>query len=143
MKDIDVQFNLQQEYREKQEKYVYYLIALSVSAIGFSIYKTDNQSLTFSQIPLGIAILSWSISIFCGLKFLKYIISNLYANNAYFEIIKENNQESINAKIKGFREAMKINSKSMSIYFKIQGFLFYLGILLFIAWHIIEMYLKT
>jgi hypothetical protein len=143
MKDIDVQFNLQQEYREKQEKYVYYLIALSVSAIGFSIYKTDNQSLTFSQIPLGIAILSWSISIFCGLKFLKYIISNLYANNAYFEIIKENNQDSINAKIKGFRKAMKINSKSMSIYFKIQGFLFYFGILLFIVWHIIEMYLKT
>lgn len=143
MKDIDVQFNLQQEYREKQEKYVYYLIALSVSAIGFSIYKTDNQSLTFSQIPLGIAILSWSISIFCGLKFLKYIISNLYANNAYFEIIKENNQESLNAKIKGFIEAMKINSKSMSIYFKFQGLLFYLGILLFIAWHIIEMYLKT
>ena len=84
----EIQFNIQQEFREKQEKYVYYLIAISVSAIGFSVYKTENQSLTYSQIPLALAVLSWSISIFCGLKFLKYVISCLYANNGYYEIIK-------------------------------------------------------
>ena len=65
----EIQFNIQKEFREKQEKYVYYLIALSVSAIGFSVYKTENQSLAYSQIPLALAVLSWSISIFCGLKF--------------------------------------------------------------------------
>lgn len=145
----DIQFNIQQEFREKQEKYVYYLIALSVSAIGFSIYKTQNQGLTCSQIPLALAVLSWSISIFCGLKFLKYVISNLYANNSYFEIINGNhpgigkNPEYIEAGVKGFKEALKINSNAMSINFKIQGYLFYSGILLFIVWHIIEMYLKT
>ena len=44
----EIQFNIQQEFRDKQEKYVYYLIALSVSAIGFSVYKTEKLSLTFS-----------------------------------------------------------------------------------------------
>jgi len=145
----EIQFNIQQEFRDKQEKYVYYLIALSVSAIGFSIYKTENQSLTYSQIPLGLAVLSWSISIFCGLKFLKYVISNLYANNSYFEIIKGNhpnigNQpELIKAGVEGFKEAMQINSDTMVKYFKFQGYTFYFGIILFIVWHIIEMYLKT
>jgi hypothetical protein len=144
-----IQFNIQQEFREKQEKYIYYLIALSVSAIGFSIYKTENQSLTYSQIPLALAVLFWSISIFCGLKFLKYVISNLYANNGYYEIIKGrhpgigHDPDMIKSGIEGFREAMEINGKAMKMYFKFQAYLFYFGIILFIAWHISEMYLKT
>jgi hypothetical protein len=145
----EIQFSIQQEFREKQEKYIYYLIALSVSAIGFSIYKTENKTLTYSQIPLALAVIFWSISIFCGLKFLKYIISNLYANNDYYEIIKGRhpitgkNPELIQIGVEGFQEAMKINSKAMKMYFKLQGYLFYSGIILFILWHITEMYLKT
>ncbi len=145
----EIKFKIQQEFRDKQEKYVYYLIALSVSAVGFSIYKTENHSLTCSLVPLGLAVLSWSISIFCGLKFLKYTISNLYANNVYYEIIEGkhpdigNTPDYIKAGVAGFKEAMEINIKTMEIYFKIQGYLFYIGILLFIVWHIIEMYLKS
>lgn len=145
----EIQFNIQQEFREKQEKYIYYLLALSVSAIGFSIYKTENSTLTYSQIPLALAVLCWSISIFCGLKFLKYIISNLYANNDYYEIIQGRfpstgkNPELIKYAVQGFQQAMKINSGAMKIYFKFQGILFYSGIILFIVWHITEMYLKT
>jgi ABC-type transport system involved in multi-copper enzyme maturation permease subunit len=145
----DIQFNIQQEFREKQEKYVYYLIALSVSAIGFSIYRTENQSLAYSKIPLALAVISWSISIYCGLKFLKYVISNLYANNDYYEITNGRHPELgkdpelIECGIKGFMEAMKINSKEMKKYFNFQSYLFYFGIVLFIVWHIIEMYLKT
>lgn len=145
----EIQFNIQQEFRDKQEKYVYYLIALSVSAIGFSVYKTEKLSLTFSQIPLAIAVLSWGLSIFCGLKFLKYTISNLYANNDYFKIVKGkhpdigNQPELIKVGVESFREAMKTNGKTMKKYFRFQSYLFYSGIILFIVWHIIEMYLKT
>lgn len=145
----EIQFNIQQEFREKQEKYVYYLIALSVSAIGFSIYKTENKSLTYSQIPLALAVICWCISIYCGLKFLKYVISSLYANNGYYEIIKGrhpdigNHPEFIKAGVKGFKEAIELNGKAMKIYFKFQGYLFYSGIMFFIFWHIFEMYLKT
>ena len=39
------QRQIQRQYRTQQEKYVYYLIAISVSAIGFSIYKTENHYL--------------------------------------------------------------------------------------------------
>ncbi|WP_348825110.1 hypothetical protein [Flavobacterium aestuarii] len=84
----EIQFNIQQEFREKQEKYVYYLIAISVSAIGFSIYKTEKHELNVTLIPLAFAVICWSISIFLGLKFLKYVLSMLYANSSYFDIIK-------------------------------------------------------
>ncbi|MDR6967443.1 hypothetical protein J2X31_001454 [Flavobacterium arsenatis] len=144
----EIQFKIQQEFRDKQEKYVYYLIALSVSAIGFSIHKTENHSLAYSQIPLALAVMCWSVSIICGLKFLKYVISNLYANNDYYEITKGrhpsigNDQDLIKRGIESFHEAMKVNSKAMKRYFKFNQYLFYFGIILFIVWHIIEMYLK-
>ncbi|ESU20212.1 hypothetical protein FEDK69T_30270 [Flavobacterium enshiense DK69] len=145
----ETRFEIQKEFRERQEKYVYYLIALSVSAIGFSIFKTDNQTLNIYQIPLAIAVICWSVSIFCGLKFLKYVISSLYNNNSYFEIINGkdpkvgNNLEKIEISIEAFKEAWKINANSMKRYFTWQGYLFYTGIILFIVWHIIEMYFRT
>lgn len=145
----EIQFSIAQEFRQKQEKYIYYVIALSVSAIGFSVYKTENQSLSYSQIPLAIAVLFWIISVFCGLKFSKYVISNLYANFDYFNIIKGkhpilgDNPEIIKAGVDGFKEAIDENSKWMKIYFKLQSYLFYFGIILFIVWHVLEMYLKT
>lgn len=145
----EIQFNIQKEFREKQERYVYYLIALSVSAIGFSIHKTSNQSLSFYQIPLAIAVVCWVFSIFCGLKFLKYVISSLYNNNSYFDIINGryddigNNAENIQIGIKAFKKATSINQISMKRYFSSQGYLFYGGIILFIVWHVLEMSLKT
>lgn len=145
----EVQFSIQQEFRDKQEKYVYYIIAISASAIGFSVYKTENHVLDYSLLPLGLAVLSWSMSIFFGLKFLKYVISCLYANNGYYDIIKGrhpdlgSDPDYINAGIQGFREAMKTNGKRMKIYMALQGGLFYSGILSFLVWHVLEMYLRV
>jgi uncharacterized membrane protein YtjA (UPF0391 family) len=142
----EVQIEIQKQFRQQQEKLVYYIIALSVSAIGFSIYKTTGQSLKVVQIPIGLAVICWSISIYCGLKFLKYVISNLYANNEYFEIKRGNNSDvgnhpdAIEAGIKGYKAAMVINQNRMKRFFKYQSLLFYIGIILFIIWHLLEMY---
>lgn len=142
----EVQIEIQKQFRQKQEKLVYYIMALSVSAIGFSIYQTTGQSLKVVQIPLGFAVISWSMSIYYGLKFLKYVISSLYANNEYFEIIKGNNSNvgkhpiAIESGVKDFKAAMKINQSRMKHYFKYQSILFYIGMILFIIWHLLEMY---
>lgn len=142
----NAQLEIQKQFRQQQEKLVYYIIALSVSAIGFSVFKTTGQNLKIIQIPLGLAIICWSISIFCGLKFLKYLISNLYANNEYLEIEKGkhpeigNNPDAIAAGIEGFKGAMIINGNRMKRYFNFQNSLFYVGIILFVTWHILEMY---
>lgn len=140
--------NLKQ-FRQQQEKYIYYLIALSVTAIGFSVLKTNEESLKWTQMPLGIAVLSWAISTYCGLTFLKYVISNLYANNAYFDIIKGtypdvgNHPELKKAAESGIIHAMNTNSIKAEKFAKWQGRLFYCGIIFFLIWHVIEMYLRT
>ncbi|WP_375324528.1 hypothetical protein [Flagellimonas sp. GZD32] len=146
---MEVQKEIQRQFRQQQEKFVYYMIALSVTAIGFSIYKTTGLQLKWSQIPLGLAILFWGVSVFCGLRFLKYVISTLYANNAYFDIMQGRDTEigthpkKIEAATKGVKQAMESNSNRASAYSKWQERLFYLGIILFLLWHIIEMYQAT
>jgi hypothetical protein len=64
------QLQLHKEFREKQEKYTYYIIALCVTAIGFSVLQTTGQPLKVMQLPLAVAVISWGISIYCGLQFI-------------------------------------------------------------------------
>lgn len=81
--------------------------------------------------------------------FIKYVISILYANNDYFDIINGKHPELGNdlARVKatsdGIIHAMISNRDTASKYFKWQGRLFYSGIILFIVWHITEMYFKS
>lgn len=143
---MEEQKEIRQQFRQQQEKYVYYLIALSVAAIGFSVHITIGEPLKWIQLPLGLSVLSWGLSVFFGLKFIRYAISTLYANNAYFEIIKGqypevgSNPHLIDAATKGIKNAMETNITNASRISEWQNRLFYAGIVLFIVWHVIEMY---
>ncbi len=146
---MEEQKEIQKQFRNQQEKFAYYIIGMSVTAIGFSVYKTTGKGLDCVQIPLALSVLCWGVSVFCGLKFLKYVISTLYANNAYFEIQKGNypdvgnHPQKIEAATEGIKQAMSSNSDVASKYSKWQERLFYIGIVLFIIWHVLEMYKTT
>ncbi|MEO8762204.1 MAG: hypothetical protein ABI388_11760 [Bacteroidia bacterium] len=140
------QKEIQKQFREQQQKYTYYIIALCVAAIGFSIHETMGQPLRCSQIPLGISIFFWGLSVFCGLRFTAYGISTLYANNAYIDILNGKNKkygthpEKITAASTGVSKAMESNIEVGAKYAKWQNIGFYIGSVCFIIWHIVEMY---
>jgi hypothetical protein len=145
----DQQAEAEKEFREGQSKLFYYTIALCVTAIGFSVYQTLGRPLTWALIPLGLAVLSWSLSIYCGLTFFGYVLSNLWANVEMFTIMKGihplvgSHPERISAALKGMEEGSKKNAKSGFRLAKYHTRLFYLGMFFFILWHTWEMYLKT
>lgn len=145
----ELQKELRQQFRQQQEKYAYYVVALCVAAIAFSIHETINKPLSFSHIALGIAILGWGTSIFCGLKFIAYVISTLYANNAYFEILQGKDEKvgkhplNIESAGRGVKEAMRLNSETALKYGQWQNKGFYFGSVAFLFWHILEMYKNT
>ena len=146
---MEEQKEIVKQFRQQQEKYAYYIIALCAAAIGFSVTKTSGQPLRWVQIPLGLAVFSWALSMYSGLKFLSYVISSLYTNNEYFEILKGNDPkvgnhpERINAAASGIMQAMEINSNRANSYAVWQNRLFYFGMMTFIIWHVLEMYVKT
>jgi hypothetical protein len=143
---MDEQKEIRNQFRQQQEKYVYYIIAMSVAAIAFSISSTNGIPLKYTQIPLGIAVVSWGISIYCGLTFLRYGMSILFANNAYFDIINGTSalvgKDPITIELasKALKEVVEKNMKTGSKYFYHEETFFYIGVVSFIIWHVLEMY---
>lgn len=124
---------------QHQEKYVYYLIALSVTAIGYAIVNTKGEPLKWAQIPLGLSIISWAVSIYCGLSFLRYIGGGLSANKDYLVAQKV----GLSTKAAGIRIEIESISDRIELLGAWQDYSFYSGITLYLLWHIIEMYLLT
>jgi len=143
------QLEIQKQHREKYDKYIYYLIALTVSAIGYSIYLTLNQPLKYSQIPLGFAVLFWGCSVYLGLSQLKIEMHLLYLDNEKIDLLAGNNPKtgSHPEKIKiGFDVLTNIINKQatrISNHGYLQDRFFYAGTFLFVIWHLLEMYLRT
>jgi hypothetical protein len=146
---MDDQIEIKKQFRQQQEKYAYYLIALCVAAIAFSITITRDASLKISQIPLGLAVLTWGLSIYFGLKFIQTIISALSSNNSYLDVLKGihpivgDNPQKIEYASNMLKEAMEGKSKAAGKSYDWQNRFFYMGFISFIVWHIIEMYLKS
>ena len=141
------QKDIKREYRERQEKYIYYVIALCVTAIGFAIFNTMSKPLRYSQIPLAMAVCCWAISIFCGLTFLGHQIGALRINSIYFDVAygqdKDIGSSLSNIAVASKRiEALlgKLSRKTARLW-NLQLFLFYAGMLLFITWRVVEMHL--
>jgi hypothetical protein len=76
-------------------------------------------------------------------------MSYLRANNALFNIIKGiepgvgTHPQKVDAAYSAVQQAMEATSEKCSTHFRWQERLFYLGIILFLLWHIIEMYRLT
>ena len=136
-------------FRSKQQKLRYYIIALSVASIGFSISKTIGAPLRFSQLPLSFAVLSWAISIYLGLRHLARATGSLYTDIQYVSILRGKHRLTGKdpEKIKSFTDEIhKIQNEGSVKSKKIGNWsdnLFYLGIVLFLVWHILEMFLRT
>jgi hypothetical protein len=145
---MDEQKEIQTLFRQQQEKYNYYLIALCVTEIGYAVHITLEQPLKYSQIPLAMAVAAWGLSVYFGLKFITYSLSILFANNALFDVIKGNHPdagthpERIEAASKGIVHAMDTSSESARQISIWQKRLFFSGMILFLFWHVLEMFLK-
>lgn len=140
------QLEIQKQFREQQSKYIYYLIALSVAAIAYTIDKTTGDKVDVKLIPAGIAILCWGISVFSGFKFIEGFISSLSLDNDLFELKKGNSviaglnplkQNIVREEI--FRIINK-KQKCASVYGNLIVWCFFLGIIFFIIWHIWKLY---
>jgi uncharacterized protein (DUF2336 family) len=50
--------------RTAQEKYAYFLLAAAGAAIAFAVNQTHDAKLSWAQLPLAAAVLSWGCSFF-------------------------------------------------------------------------------
>jgi hypothetical protein len=138
---MEGQLELYRSHHQLQEKYVFYIVALCVSAIGFSIYCTMGKPLQYSQILLLIAVLCWAGSIFCGLNYIKNLLYSSLENSQRLDLQGRNLNQADFQKLKAI---LDIKAKGINInltrYYAWQEYLFYAGVVFFIGWHILQMY---
>lgn len=149
MQNSETRKELRREFFQEQSKYTYYVVALCVTAIGFSTYKTFGMSLKWTQIFLALAVAFWGLSIYCGLQFIRYKISTMFLNIKYLEVldgkvegVRINLSDAMDIADK-LKDEIKSNSKNG---FSLSGWqyrLFCGGFISFLIWHIIEMYFNN
>ena len=142
MEDKNVLINL---FRTKQETYVYYVIALAVACIGFAVNSTLAAKLTMKMIPLGISMIGWLISIYCGLRFLFYQTAAINKQLSRIQIregvhpMTGNEPYKIKIAIDAIDRALADDSKTTIMYSNIQHYTLYIAVVCFILWRILDM----
>jgi hypothetical protein len=97
------------------------------------------------HIFIGSAVLSWMLSAFYGFRFLEIFLDSLALNNRFFDIIRANEEDLdptpivIETAKKSMIEQFTELSQKSKIFFSRQLYCFYIGIILFLVWHILTM----
>ncbi len=140
---------MHRQLRTAQDKHTYFLLAVTAAAVAYAIKLTSNSTISFSMIPLAVAVLCWGISFFCGCHQLKYLSSSLYANYELLRVQKKehpqcgSDPEIIAAASEGIKQAIESNSNKITFYANLQFRLLIAGAISFVTWHIIEMLIRT
>lgn len=141
--------HLHKQLDTAQGKYTYFLLAIAASAIAFAAQITKESIFELSLIPLGISVLSWGLSFYCGCQNIRYSNTNTIANIDLFRIrdgldpdVGDNVTLKID-KINTTLTAYDSNSKMICSYNNWQFRFLILGAVLFILWRLLEMAIRT
>ena len=144
MNNHDTQIEIQRQLKERQEKFVYYQIALCVTAIGFSIVQTIHVKLEYNLLFVALAIILWAGSIFCGFQFIIIYLKGLIANNNYFDMLAGRSGKVISKQLAEevatdiLIEKVDGYSRRSHRNFLFQQYFFYFGLISFIVWHVLR-----
>ena len=144
--------SLREIYRQlriSQNKYSYFILAAAGAAIAFAINQTQGSSISYSQIPLTVAVLCWGLSFFFGCRQLAYVSSTLLANAELLKVESGRHKQvgehpqRMAATSQGIREAIEYNSNHANCLAHMQFRFLIAGAIMYIAWHVLEMWLRT
>lgn len=87
MADSDI-LSLVQFYKSSQDKYTYLLLAVSASAVAFTLQKTENVVFEWSLLPVGLSALSFGLSFWFGAKNIVWGLAATYENIHLLQLAK-------------------------------------------------------
>jgi hypothetical protein len=137
------------QLRTSQDKYVYFMLAAAASAIAYALNRAQDRILTLPLLPWGISILFWGLSFYFGCKHIAYVNSTIYANVALLKVQNGSDPEIgshpqyIAAASEGIKMAIEGNVKKANHLGKSQFVFFIIGVLAYIIWQILEMYIRS
>jgi hypothetical protein len=137
------------QFRNAQDKYTYFLLAAAGAAVALALRETASAPLAWSEIALAAAVLCWGSSFFSGCRHLTLMASSLYSNFQLLYLsesemqLKLTHPEMIAEKAEALQLAIQRNSSRAERFGKMQFRLLISGAILYIGWHIWEMWVRT
>ena len=125
-------------------RHAFYLLAVVGAAVGFALNQTNGAVLAYSQIPLGLAMLSWSLSFYFGLRQLRSVLATLRVNSFLLALQTGRDTEwSHNPKAPAiFEDLTEGHGKSAGRFHRWQVQALLTGVFFYVGWHVLEMYLR-
>jgi hypothetical protein len=142
---MSTQLELFKAHREAQGKYTYFVLAAAGAGIAFALNQTKGQALEASHALVGAAVLSWALSFWSGCHYLRLTQSFLNMNGEVLRI-----EEGRHAQYPRHPDVVsaahgaldKLNTK-LGRWSYFQLVTLYCGALFYIAWHALDMYLRS
>lgn len=141
-------YELLKSSQEMRLKYIYFLLAATGACIGFSMTQTKTAPLTSFIAFWGAAQLCWALSFYLGCKALSGFSNSTFANSVVVRNapISSNIAQTAKQKKEEAQRWTKLFEKTIVgalAAHKWQLWLFLVGSLFFIIWHIVEMWRRT
>lgn len=140
---------LHSQHRNGQEKYTYFLLGAAGATVGFALQQTSGMKMGLPMIPLGIAVLLWGLSFYFGCRNLLWVQTSIMANYSLLQLQKgvhaeqPDHPELLAAAMRGVRSALDSNIKRAQFSGIWQFRLLIAGAVFYVAWHILEMAIRT
>ena len=131
-------------HRDLYVRHTFYLLAVVGAAVGFALTQTQGAVLACSQTPLGLAMVSWLLSFCSGLRHLDGVLVTLSMNAIEIEVrngLQPTLPSSPNV-IRVIKDEMNRYAKSAALSSKVQVWALLAGIVFYVVWHVLEMYLR-
>lgn len=145
----DPELEVYRALRDLQTRYTYFLLAAAGAGIALAVNQTQNQVLASSQIPLAAAVLAWAFSFFAGCKHIDWVSSTIRVNAGLLQVQsgehpltgRDPNRVASAKELltKSFEEASRLAQR----YYRLQFWTLILGAVFYVAWHVLEMYLRN
>lgn len=142
--NIQIEIELFRHHRDGQTKMVYTLLTVTTTAIGFSVLQTKDSWLGKDHIPLGLAVFFWGVSIICGWRHLNAVNRAIFAD---LKLVRLRAKSPVTTQVKEDivtweKQVLRMRRRS-KFNFIAEFWLFFIGVLAFLVWHILEMYLRS
>jgi hypothetical protein len=145
----DTEHELFRVHRDALGRYTYFLLTAAGAGIGLAVNQTHEAALAWSQLHLAAAVLSWGLSFFCGVRHLEYVNGLSYDNLELLNVqagrdpLAGTHPQKIQIVVDVLMKEIERKGSKASAFGRGQSVLLIVGATFYVAWHILEMYLRT
>lgn len=133
--------DLHRRHSEAWNKYTYFILAITTASIAFALQRSEGASWDCGLIPLGIAVLLWGASFYCGITEVRLATRALGTNYSLLQLEVGNhpNQPSDPSHIgparEGITDALNETVRKAQTCHVWQLRFYFIGAISYTVWH--------